>query len=87
MLNYNLPDFVDLPTFIKKLRKDKGLSQERLGRKVGVTDRAISAYEKGTISPSIDVFFKIIFVCDYALDIKENIYKTPKKLTVPLSQS
>jgi transcriptional regulator with XRE-family HTH domain len=85
MLNYNLPDFVDIPTLIKQLRKDKGLSQDRLGRKVGVTGKAISAYEKGYVSPSIDVFFKIIFACDYVLEMKENIFKTPKKLTVPLS--
>lgn len=87
MLNYKLPDFVDVPTLVKQLRKDKGLSQDRLGAKVGVTGKAISAYEKGHILPSVDVFFKIIFVCDYALEMKENIYKTPKKLTVPLSQS
>jgi transcriptional regulator with XRE-family HTH domain len=84
MLNYNLPDFVDIPTFIKTLRKDKGMSQERLGYKVGVSHKAISSYENGHIAPSIEVFFKIIFVCDYALEMKENIYKSPKKLTIPL---
>ena len=84
MLNYNLPDFVDIPTFIKQLRKDKGLSQDRLGKKVGVTGKAICSYENGHISPSIEIFFKIIFVCGYSLDIKENFFKTPKKLTVPL---
>ena len=85
MLSYNSSDFVDIPIFIKQLRKNKNLSQERLGRKVGVTGKAISAYEKGHTPPSLEIFFKIIFVCDYALDIKENIYKTPKKLTIPLS--
>jgi DNA-binding XRE family transcriptional regulator len=86
MLSYNSSDFVDIPIFIKQLRKNKNLSQERLGRKVGVTGKTISAYETGNICPSIEVFFKIIFVCDYSLDIKENIYKTPKKLTIPLSK-
>jgi transcriptional regulator with XRE-family HTH domain len=86
MLNYTLPDFIDVPAFIRQLRVDKGLSQERLGLKVGVSGKTISAYEKGQVSPSLDIFFKIIFVCDYALDLKENIFKTPKKLTVPLSK-
>jgi DNA-binding XRE family transcriptional regulator len=85
MINYNLPDFVDIATLIKQLRIDKSLSQDRLGKKVGLTGKAICAYESGRISPSIEIFFKIIFVCGYSLDIKENFFKTPKKLTVPLS--
>ncbi len=56
MLSYNSSDFVDIPIFIKQLRKNKNLSQERLGRKVGVTGKTISAYETGNICPSIDVF-------------------------------
>jgi transcriptional regulator with XRE-family HTH domain len=87
MLNYKLSDFVDVPTFIKQLRKNKNLSQDRLGRKVGVTGKAICAYERGSVIPSVDVFFKIVHVCDYSLDIKENIFKTPKKLTIPLSKT
>lgn len=85
MSKYTLEDFINLPETIKVVRKEKGLSQKRLGDKVGVTDKAISAYEKGYIKPSIEVFFLILNACNFSLEIKEDIYKTPKKLTIPLS--
>ena len=87
MSKYTLEDFINLPETIKTLRKKKGLSQVRLARKVGVTDKSISSYELGTNTPPVEVLFKIMNVCGYTFEIKEDIYKTPKKLTVPLSQS
>jgi len=87
MLNYTLPDFIDIPTFVYKIRKDKKYSQIKLGKKLGVTGKAVSTYERGINVPSLDVFFKLIFIGGYALECKKSIYKTPKRLTIPSSSS
>lgn len=41
---------IDIGTRIKDLRKLAGLSQEELGRRVGVQRAAINKYEKGTVT-------------------------------------
>lgn len=87
MSKYTLEDFINLPETIRTLRKKKGLSQARLARKVGVSDKSISFYELGINTPPVEVLFKIMNVCGYTFEIKEDIYKTPKKLTIPLSKS
>ncbi len=79
-----LEDFIDIPAIIRAIRIKKKISQRSFGKKVGVTDKVISAYENGRNLPPIDVFIKILNVGGYCLDIKEDIYKTPKQLTVPL---
>lgn len=83
MSKYTLEDYINLPETIKKLRKSKKMSQKRLGKKVGVTDKTICAYENGLIKPPVEVLFNIFFSCGYCLDVKENIFKTPKKINLP----
>lgn len=39
--------------FIKKLRKEKGLTQKELGEKLNITDKAISKWERGLSFPDI----------------------------------
>lgn len=39
--------------FIKKLRKEKGLTQKELGDKLNITDKAISKWEIGLSFPDI----------------------------------
>lgn len=87
MSKYTLDDFINLSETIKIVRKRKKISQVKLAKKVGVSDKSISTYENGTNKPPIEVFLKIMNACGYRLEIKEDIYKTPKKLAVPLSQS
>jgi len=44
---------------IKKIRKEKGLTQEQLSEKVGVGLEFIGKIEIAKKKPSIDTFFKI----------------------------
>lgn len=44
---------------IKKVREERGISQKKLGMVLGLSDKAISAYEKGRTYPPIDTLFKI----------------------------
>lgn len=85
MSKHSLEDFIDIGHTIKLLRKRKKLSQRRLAQKIGVVHQAISLIETNRNIPTIETFFKIINVCGYTLEFKEDIYKTPKKLTLPSS--
>ncbi len=42
--------------FLKELRKEKGMTQEELGKAIGVTNKTISKWENGNYMPPIDVF-------------------------------
>lgn len=44
---------------IKEIRKSKNLSQDRFGRKLGLTGKTISAYETGRATPSLKVLQNI----------------------------
>lgn len=44
---------------IKRLREKLNISQDRFGKKIGVTGKTISAYETGKITPSLDVMKRI----------------------------
>jgi transcriptional regulator with XRE-family HTH domain len=44
---------------IRKLRKERGINQEKFAELVGVTQEAISLIETEKRSPSLDVLFQI----------------------------
>jgi transcriptional regulator with XRE-family HTH domain len=44
---------------IKNLRLKLNISQDRFGKRIGLTGKTISAYETGKISPPIEVLNKI----------------------------
>lgn len=52
---------------LKKLRKEKGVSQKELASSLNVSYKTISHYETGTSEPSIETIVKIkkYFNCDY----------------------
>ena len=54
---------------IAEFRKEKGLSQHRLAKAVGLKRRSIMAYENNTISPTLETAYKISLVLEK--DIKE----------------
>ena len=71
---------------LRELRKDKNLSQEDLGKILGVTKVSISGYEKGTRLPSMDVLNGILDVfmvpADYLLGRELNLVWQMQKLRV-----
>ena len=54
---------------IREFRTDMGLSQSNLAQMVGLKRRSIMAYENNTISPTLEIAYKICKVFDK--DIKE----------------
>jgi len=46
-------------TKLKKAREEKGYSQKELGLRVGLSDKSISIYEKGSVYPPISNLLRI----------------------------
>ena len=53
---------------LKKLRKQKQISQTELGNLLGVTKVSVSGYENGTRIPSMDILIKILDVFQVSAD-------------------
>ena len=49
-------DQVKTGKFIAELRREKGLTQEMLGKKLGVTNKTVSRWENGNYMPDIEIF-------------------------------
>ena len=64
---------------IRFLRKKNKWSQEELGRKVGVTNRAVSKWEKGDARPSTDTLLSIATVFGVTLDFFLKNDEVPEK--------
>lgn len=65
----------DYGSLIKEAREKAGLTQEQLGKAIGVTGVAIMRYEKGQRNPSSKVIGKIASVLgtDFALSVIEEV--------------
>lgn len=44
---------------IRRLRQERGLRQEELGRRVGASKQSVSNWENGNIAPSIDLLLRL----------------------------
>lgn len=70
---------------IKSYREERKMTQEELGRKVGVTGKQISNYEKGKLTPPTDVLFNLCDVFDRELGYllgEENYFKGTQFFTI-----
>jgi len=63
-----MSDKVVLGQMIKKLRKEKRITQEALAEKLGLKQSAITGYETGVSSPSFDGLVKMADVFEVSLD-------------------
>lgn len=53
---------------ILEIRKQRGITQQALGKAIGVDKRVISKYEKGQTVPSVKVALNIATALDVSLD-------------------
>ena len=65
--------------FIYKKRKELGLSQEILGYKLGVTNKAVSKWETGETLPDVQLMEHLANVLNVSLDDLYHQDDTPKK--------
>lgn len=59
---------VDISKRIRQARKEAHLSQQALAQAIGVSDKSISAYEKGRAVPSINKLKKIAAFTNQSLN-------------------
>ncbi len=68
---------------IKYIRKSKGLTQRELAEKIGVTDSAITRYEKGDREPNIETLNKIATALEVTInDLIKNEEKASNKNSI-----
>lgn len=48
-------NIIAMGRFLKELRKERRLTQEELGKMIGVTNKSISKWENGNYIPPIDI--------------------------------
>ena len=58
--------------YLKETRIDKGLTQEEVADRIGLTRQAVSAYESGKRQPGIDILMKLAEV--YEVSIENLLY-------------
>lgn len=62
--------------FVKKLREEKGLSQEDLASKMGNNYQNISRLERGQITPTLFWCFKLAEALDVSLSNLLKVFKS-----------
>ena len=61
-------DIIKTGEFIAKLRKEKGLTQEQFGDKMGVTNKTVSRWETGKYLPPADVLLLMSELFDVSIN-------------------
>ncbi len=64
-------DQIKIGGFLRELRKEKGLTQEQLAEKFGVSSRSVSRWENGNTMPELGILVELADY--YEIDIKEII--------------
>ena len=62
-------DLIRIGKFLQELRKEKGLTQEQLADKTGVSRRTVSRWETGSNMPDLDVLIELSDF--YEVDLRE----------------
>ena len=62
---------------LKECRKAKGLSQEQLGRAVGVAKNTVSVWERGERQPRSEDIHKAAIALDVPMDYLEGLIDSP----------
>ena len=75
---------IQLGTNLADMRKRKGLSQEALAEKLGVSRQAVSKWERGESSPDTDTLIELSRLYGVSLDVlvgnrQEDTPPSPKK--------
>lgn len=72
---------MDISATIKQIREKKNLSQDRFGKKLGLSGKTISAYETGKCTPPLKVMEEISIVYDTNISLKDNRERLIQKLS------
>ncbi len=56
---------------IKEIRKSCGYTQKELASKLGISDSTLAHYETGIRKITLEMFLKILYVCEYNWSLKK----------------
>ena len=73
-------DQIKIGTFLKELRKAKGLTQEQLAEKLNVSSRTVSRWETGSNMPDIGMLVEIADFYDVSIDFLLDRTNNPKRV-------
>lgn len=62
----------DAADLLKTARRSAGMTQQELGRKAGVTQSVVSAYENGRREPALSTLVKLINATGQGLDVSSS---------------
>jgi len=65
---FSIPIVMSLHDNMLLIRKKKGLSQAELGKMIGTSGDVVGRYERGDISPSVEVVSKIADALEVSVD-------------------
>ena len=68
---------MNIHTTLKSIRIERGMTQEQVADKIGLTRQAISAYESGKRQPGLDILISLAEF--YNVEIEEILYGTKKQ--------
>lgn len=71
-------DQVKIGAFLKRLRKEKGLTQEQLAERLSVSGRTVSRWETGSNMPDIGMLVEMADFFD--VSIPEEVMRIPVQL-------
>lgn len=57
---------------LKAIRKSKGYTQKELANLLGIADCTLAHYESGLRKISLEMFLKIVEVCNLKITIEKN---------------
>jgi transcriptional regulator with XRE-family HTH domain len=77
------PTGAELGARILQLRKEQGWSQPELGKKIGTSGDIIGRYERGDMTPSVEVARKLARVLDVTVDYLVGEHDLPEVLKDP----
>ncbi len=55
---------------LKEIRKSCGYTQKELAKKLGIVDSTLAHYESGIRKISLEMFLKLLNVCELKIEIK-----------------
>ena len=65
---------------LKKLRKDKDLSQKLLAQEIGIGEKTVQAYELELRTPTLNVLIALADYFDISIDYLAGRSNNPKRL-------
>ncbi|MBQ8618419.1 MAG: helix-turn-helix transcriptional regulator [Clostridia bacterium] len=75
---------------LRELRKEAGISQQRLANELGISQQSINKYENHNVQPDLSVLIQIADYfqtsVDYLISCTDNPARPPSRASFPLSR-